>query len=122
MTKIRSVVPKHQLTSDEDHVVTLCLETVLNNHMVLVFCPTKNWCEKLAETIAREFANLAKQSLASTDGNINSLPFDMIIQTRFLLANFKTKQHVVTIYSDTGSLLLVSFLHSKMSSAFSFYL
>ena len=27
-------------------------------HSILVFCPTKNWCEKLADTVAREFYRL----------------------------------------------------------------
>ena len=45
---------------DSDHLVHLCLETVLAGHSVLVFCPTKAWCEKLAETIAKEFFNIGR--------------------------------------------------------------
>ena len=45
---------------DSDHLVYLCLETVLAGHSVLVFCPTKSWCEKLAETVAKEFFNIGK--------------------------------------------------------------
>lgn len=43
---------------DEDHVVSLCYETVCEGHSVLLFCPSKNWCEKLADIIAREFYSL----------------------------------------------------------------
>lgn len=32
----------------------------MNEHSVLVFCPTKNWCEKLAETVAKEFFHFGK--------------------------------------------------------------
>lgn len=63
MRKIREVTPWCQLQADDDHVVSLCLETVLDGHMVLVFCPTKNWCEKLAETVAREFTRFAQLSV-----------------------------------------------------------
>ena len=45
---------------DSDNLVYLCLETVLAGHSVLVFCPTKNWCEKLADTVAKEFFNLGR--------------------------------------------------------------
>ena len=48
------------LQNDPDGVVYLTLETVLDGHSVLIFCPTKAWCEKLAEQIAREFFNIGK--------------------------------------------------------------
>ncbi|XP_010290665.1 PREDICTED: DNA polymerase theta, partial [Phaethon lepturus] len=50
---------------DEDHVVNLCYETVCDGHSVLLFCPSKNWCEKLADIIAREFYSL-QQAESST--------------------------------------------------------
>ena len=43
---------------DDDHIVSLCLETVQEGRSVLMFCPSKSWCEKLADSIAREFYNL----------------------------------------------------------------
>lgn len=46
------------LKGDDDHIVSLCYETVNEGHSVLLFCPSKNWCEKLADTIARAFFNL----------------------------------------------------------------
>jgi hypothetical protein len=45
---------------DPDHIVQLCLETLMNGHSVLVFCATKNWCEKLAEHIAKLFRTIGK--------------------------------------------------------------
>ena len=42
-----------------DDLVYLCLETVIYGHSVLIFCPTKNWCEKMAKNVAKEFFNLA---------------------------------------------------------------
>ena len=50
---------------DDDHVILLCKETISGGHSVLIFCPTKNWCEKLAETIARHFASIGSLGLVS---------------------------------------------------------
>ncbi|XP_053912171.1 DNA polymerase theta [Cuculus canorus] len=58
MNLVREFHPKLQLKGDEDHVVSLCYETVCDGHSVLLFCPSKNWCEKLADIIAREFYGL----------------------------------------------------------------
>ena len=59
ITKIRPMI---NIPSDNDHLVYLSLETVVNGHSVLIFCPTKNWCEKVADTVAKEFFNLGKPS------------------------------------------------------------
>ncbi|XP_076358965.1 DNA polymerase theta-like [Tachypleus tridentatus] len=45
---------------DSDHTILLSLDTVVAGHSVLIFCPTKNWCEKLAESIAREVCELGR--------------------------------------------------------------
>ncbi|KAM6096032.1 DNA polymerase theta [Chlamydotis macqueenii] len=58
MNLVREFQPKLQLKGDEDHVVSLCYETIHDGHSVLLFCPSKNWCEKLADIIAREFYSL----------------------------------------------------------------
>ncbi|XP_010158189.1 PREDICTED: DNA polymerase theta-like, partial [Eurypyga helias] len=58
MNLLREFRPKLQPKGDEDHVVSLCYETVCDGHSVLLFCPSKNWCEKLADIIAREFYGL----------------------------------------------------------------
>ncbi|KAM4788533.1 DNA polymerase theta [Cyanocitta cristata] len=58
MNLVREFQPKLQLKGDEDHIVSLCYETVCGGHSVLLFCPSKNWCEKLADIIAREFYSL----------------------------------------------------------------
>ncbi|XP_041351343.1 DNA polymerase theta-like [Gigantopelta aegis] len=68
MRKIGDINMCHVCKGDEDHIIPLCLETVLAGHAVLIFCPTKNWCEKLCETIAREFYMMMKNPpTAATD-------------------------------------------------------
>ena len=63
--------PMVQIPNDNDNLVYLSLETIINGHSVLIFCPTKNWCEKLAETISKEFFNLGKPT-NQPDKNPNS--------------------------------------------------
>ncbi|XP_064452724.1 DNA polymerase theta isoform X1 [Mirounga angustirostris] len=62
MKLVREFHPNLQVKGDEDHVVSLCYETICDNHSVLLFCPSKKWCEKLADSIAREFYNLHHQA------------------------------------------------------------
>jgi len=45
-------------SGDDGDIIPLCLETISAGCSVLIFCPTKNWCEKLADSIAREFYRL----------------------------------------------------------------
>lgn len=59
---VRELSPVQGLSGDEDQVISLCLETIQQGHSVLIFCPTKNWCEKLADNIARQFFTLCKNA------------------------------------------------------------
>ncbi|XP_063289565.1 DNA polymerase theta [Pelobates fuscus] len=68
MTAMRDFEPLIPLKGDEDHIVSLCYETIQGGHSVLIFCPSKNWCEKLADTIAREFYNLYQSAAQQPEG------------------------------------------------------
>jgi len=59
--------------SDDEHIIPLCLETLKENCAVLIFCPTKNWCEKLADSIARELYRIYGASTIKTKGDYKSL-------------------------------------------------
>ncbi|XP_078208166.1 DNA polymerase theta isoform X4 [Callithrix jacchus] len=72
---VREFQPMLQVKGDEDHVVSLCYETIRDNHSVLLFCPSKKWCEKLADIIAREFYNLHHQA----EGLVKSSEFPPVI-------------------------------------------
>ncbi|KAM8819926.1 DNA polymerase theta [Eudromia elegans] len=76
MNLVREFQPKLQLKGDEDHVVSLCYETVCDGHSVLLFCPSKNWCEKLADGIAREFYNLQQAESSAKNSALSPVVVD----------------------------------------------
>uniref|UniRef100_A0A3B4VKB9 DNA polymerase theta n=1 Tax=Seriola dumerili TaxID=41447 RepID=A0A3B4VKB9_SERDU len=51
LSVVRPFTPVLHIKGDDDHIVSLCYETVRDGHSVLLFCPSKNWCEKLADSI-----------------------------------------------------------------------
>uniref|UniRef100_A0A8C1QZ25 DNA polymerase theta n=1 Tax=Cyprinus carpio TaxID=7962 RepID=A0A8C1QZ25_CYPCA len=63
MNLVRQFTPALPVKGDDDHIVSLCFETVQDGHSALLFCPSKNWCEKLADSIGREFYNLHHKGL-----------------------------------------------------------
>ncbi|XP_048838928.1 DNA polymerase theta [Brienomyrus brachyistius] len=77
---VRDFKPTLQVKGDDDHIVSLCFETIQDGNSVLLFCPSKNWCEKLADSIACELFNLQRRTAQSAEGskevqlNPNSLP------------------------------------------------
>lgn len=69
MKKIRDISGE-AVVGDDDHVIPLCKETIVEGHSVLIFCPTKNWCEKLAESIAKHFAEIGSMALQEGGGHV----------------------------------------------------
>ncbi|XP_033740640.1 LOW QUALITY PROTEIN: DNA polymerase theta-like [Pecten maximus] len=77
MSKIRDIDLTLTFKGDDDHVIPLCLETLNNGHSVLIFCPSKNWCEKLCESIAREFYNILRNDMAARNSTeFHALPLN----------------------------------------------
>lgn len=48
------------IENDQDNIAQLCIETIVNKGAVIVFCPSKDWCEKLAEHVAKNIYKLGK--------------------------------------------------------------
>lgn len=56
----RRLQPSSDLTEDSDNILQLCLETISSSCSVLIFCPTKNWCENLAQQLSLAFWKLGR--------------------------------------------------------------
>lgn len=48
------------IQNDPDHIAQLCIETIVNSAAVIIFCPSKDWCEKLALHVAQNIYKLGK--------------------------------------------------------------
>ncbi|XP_017041178.1 DNA polymerase theta [Drosophila ficusphila] len=51
---------REALGNDSDDVALLCIETLLEGCSVIVFCPSKDWCENLAVQLATAMHGLIK--------------------------------------------------------------
>uniref|UniRef100_A0A1A9VS42 DNA polymerase theta n=1 Tax=Glossina austeni TaxID=7395 RepID=A0A1A9VS42_GLOAU len=59
-TTVNITEPFPCLDGDPDHVAQLCIETLLETCSVIVFCPSKDWCESLALKLAAAIHSLCK--------------------------------------------------------------
>lgn len=57
---LRKIFPLPEITNDTDNILQLCLETIKDSCSILIFCPTKNWCENLAQQIASAFFKIGE--------------------------------------------------------------
>lgn len=53
--------PFPSVPNDSDHIAQLCLETIIEGCSVIVFCPSKDWCENLATQLAGAIHAIGKQ-------------------------------------------------------------
>ena len=88
--KVRDLDLMTVYKGDEDGVITMCLEVIRTGHSVLIFCPTKSWCEKLADSIARIFYGLRHGTAEKQTGIINFHLFTEIFETIKSLKSQKT--------------------------------
>ena len=54
--KLKDIDQSESVPGDEDDILLLCRERIIQGHSVLIFCPTKVWCESLAATLAGALA------------------------------------------------------------------
>lgn len=62
-----TVMPS-EAPDDSENICQLCVETIANGHSVLIFCPTKVWCENLADKISLFFRINGCSKSAETEG------------------------------------------------------
>lgn len=55
LKRVRRLEPLPDLNEDTDNILQICLETIRDSCSILIFCPTKNWCENLAQQVAMAF-------------------------------------------------------------------
>lgn len=65
MELIRTLELLPELDTDTDNILQLCIETITNSCSVLIFCPTKNWCENLSQQISTAFARLITSDIST---------------------------------------------------------
>lgn len=46
--------------NDPDNIAQLCIETIVSSASVIIFCPSKDWCESLAIHVAQNIYKLGK--------------------------------------------------------------
>ena len=67
MEPVGTVRPAITIPRDTEHLTWLCLQTLLESHSVLLFCPIKSWVEKLAESLAQDFFTIGRPDPADRD-------------------------------------------------------
>lgn len=63
MNLVRSIHTKNDDSAgqnDQENVGQLCIETIADGSAVIVFCPSKDWCENLALHVAEMIYKLCK--------------------------------------------------------------
>uniref|UniRef100_A0A182QX53 DNA polymerase theta n=1 Tax=Anopheles farauti TaxID=69004 RepID=A0A182QX53_9DIPT len=58
---VKGTLLDYPVPNDPDHVALLALETILEGCAVIVFCPSKDWCEQLAVALAGTLHTLRKE-------------------------------------------------------------
>ncbi|XP_008558499.1 DNA polymerase theta isoform X1 [Microplitis demolitor] len=81
LNSLRELYPHSELSTDPDNIIQLCLETVLDSHSVLIFCPSKQWCESLAQQVAGAFYKIGNQDTELGCNLRNQLSKDAIMET-----------------------------------------
>lgn len=65
-------IPSNEMATDDDEIAEICSKRVIDGHSVLIFCPTKAWCEKLATTLALH-QSFQKETITFDRARLNSV-------------------------------------------------
>lgn len=83
------------LQNDTDHLAQLCIETIVDGCSVLVFCPSKDWCENLSLQLSESFYLLSKQSNEWTTKFFNHLNREAIEDVKRQLKDLPTGKNKI---------------------------
>lgn len=78
------------LESDQDNISQLCVETIVDGSAVIVFCPSKDWCEKLALHVAIAIYRLGKSKSTIGEKLRQEIDMKLIEEVKAHLRNSPT--------------------------------
>lgn len=79
-----------QFPKDEDSIGQLCIETINNGCAVIVFCPSKDWCESLSYHLANYVFNVGKSKTDIGEKLRNQFDMEKIAELKTQLKNCST--------------------------------
>lgn len=75
------------IENDPDHIAQLCIETIVKSAAVIIFCPSKDWCEKLALHVAQNIYKLGKSQTPIGEQIRKEIDLPMIEEIKIHLKN-----------------------------------
>jgi DNA polymerase theta len=79
-----------KLPKDPDSIGQLCVETILEGCAVIIFCPSKEWCEKLCLHIAELIYAIGKNRTVASEGIRKEIRLADIEEVKLQLKNCPT--------------------------------
>lgn len=76
-----------QYSKDPDGVGQLCIETILEGCSVIIFCPSKDWCEALSKHVAGFIYSIGKSKTILGEMVRENLNMELIEETKMQLRN-----------------------------------
>lgn len=89
--RVLNVADYAQYQKDPEGLGQLCIETILEGCSVIIFCPSKDWCEALCRHVASFIYSVGKNKGSSVGELIRkNLNMDFIEETKLQLRNCET--------------------------------
>lgn len=71
---------KEFFPSDTDEICQLAMETIMENCQLIIFCPSKEWCEQLCQNMARGIYSMQKKKLKAIEGIFDKRRVDNLLE------------------------------------------
>ncbi|KAL1468705.1 hypothetical protein MTO96_041299 [Rhipicephalus appendiculatus] len=90
-------------SDDPEGLLALCLETWAEGHALVVFCPTRRWCEALAASLSRSLQQIVT---GADNPGMFSLPWRFVVRTEGLPRRELAEKLRSRISAETGQRLV----------------
>ena len=112
MKEIRKISNKYAafFNDDTDQIGQLAMETLIDNTQLLIFCPTKAWCESLAQNLANGLKKIIDRKLKFSE---NILDKQKILD---LMVQFKNLPSGVDAVLDKTLVLGCAYHHAGLTT------